>query len=287
MDDFGELDRDGWEFDTVKCKDDNKTVKVKVEPSTVKATQTYTRNPETLPLVRMFMTAEQKAAEAQNQNGGNFMVMPKYVSEGSSSSISVKLEPPPSLPSSATNTIHGQLDEPKTIKESSTIPSLSLNEQKTMQQESLLNHTSARLVPGASPRNLMNSPVSKLIPLSRSGSSDGSKPMIRARSHSEQRIPYEQNDNSVVKMPVNVSSPLARRVRSATTLRPPEEDGTPLKQILNKQQQQQQQVKPLNPLQIDFEEKKVKDSHRRSISDISSNKKVCIHTTEIVNSSNL
>lgn len=202
MDDFDELDEDGWEFDTVKynpIQKTTKTTKISVE-STVKV---YTRNPETLPLVRMFMTAEQKAAEAQNQTP------PKYVTES----------PPPD-----------QLDEQKTVKEKTAkeSPPPLLTDQSKTQQESLLNHTSARLVPGASPRNLMNSPVSKLVPLSRSGSTDGGKPMIRARSHSEQRT-----EPDMIKMPVNVPSPLARRVRSATTLRPSDD----------------------NPLQIDFDKK--------------------------------
>lgn len=279
MDDFDELEDDVWEFDTVKSKED-KTIKIKVKAAvdtTVKVTQTYTRNPETLPLVRMFMTAEQKAAEAQNQSGGNLIHPPKYVAEGSPSPTftpPIKSEQSSSA-SSVTSSNTGLLNE---TNHHSPTASFVLNDQLNSQQESLLNHTSSRLVPGASPRNLMNSPVSKLVPLSRSGSTDSSKPMIRARSHSEQRTVFDQNgretDNTVVKMPVNVSSPLARRVRSATTLRPSEEDeeeSSPTKLIMNKQQ-----PKFLNPLQINYEEKAVKESHRRSISDTSSNKKKVI-----------
>ncbi|CAO3669231.1 unnamed protein product [Rhizopus stolonifer] len=97
-------------------------------------------------------------------------------------------------------------------------------------------------------RNLLNSPISKLTPMTRAGSSDTGKP-LRARSHSEQSLdhdtPMPHLDNEL---------PLARRVRSATTLRPPEEDYTKISK-----------VQPVN--------EKTMESHKRSISADNTEKK--------------
>lgn len=99
------------------------------------------------------------------------------------------------------------------------------------------------LVPGISNRQFTGE---KLSPQSRS-LKEG-QPMMRARSQSDQRQPVPlrnrqgsspdtKNDESSLK-PSHAGLPLARRVRSATTLRPTEEDSVPLKALIaNKQQQ--------------------------------------------------
>jgi hypothetical protein len=165
---------------------------------------------------------------------------------------------------------HGQLGEPPKLNTSSS----------TTSDTDYLSNSVGRLVPGAAtttppPRHLMNSPVPKLTPMTRSGSTDGGKPMLRARSHSEQRPVHEQQpqpqpqQRSPLAVPLsadkqnNMSSPLARRVRSATTLRPSEEDRVPLKALINNKQQQKQQHQ--SQLQ-QVDKKKQNESHRRSIS---------------------
>lgn len=235
--------------------------------TTVKA-QNYTRNPESLPLVRMFMTPEQKAAELLSIPNGqiNTSSPPKYLSESSPLSKSNTTSPilpskPPSSPS-----LNNQFQEP-----------LSRND-TTLDFPS---HQSGRLVPGA-PRNIMHSPVSKLTPMTRGGSSEGGKPMLRARSHSEQppmQDQYQRNyfgssdhDFSPPAVPnlknamSNISSPLARRVRSATTLRPSEEDSVPLKTLVVNKQIQHQQQQQLQKASENDAKIKSTDSHRRSIS---------------------
>ncbi|KAI7875689.1 hypothetical protein K492DRAFT_28529 [Lichtheimia hyalospora FSU 10163] len=99
------------------------------------------------------------------------------------------------------------------------------------------------LVPGISNRQFQGE---KLSPHHRSFK-DG-QPMMRARSQSDQRqpIPLRNRQGSSPDPKVEESSlkptpaglPLARRVRSATTLRPTEEDSVPLKALIaNKQHQ--------------------------------------------------
>ncbi|KAL7324415.1 kinase that interacts with cdc31p, variant 4 [Mucor circinelloides] len=328
MDDFDDMHEDTWEFDTIKSSQ-QKTVKLAEKKitaaketatttdATIKAPQTYTRNPESLPLVRMFMTAEQKAAENLNipnhlNNSttllsNNFTIdTPHFVkatesimtSNSSPATSSTMTTTTTTTTATATTHIHGQLGDmpsrPNTARD------MSPPDQLSSSHEFMASHSSGRLVPGAPPpRNLMNSPVSKLMPLSRSGSSEGGKPMIRARSHSEQRPMHEQererSPSFDIGQPVpmapnlknamsNVSSPLARRVRSATTLRlSPDQDSVNLKaSINNKQQQQQQPVKqiqvtPSSPVVSTTVDKPLSsDSHRRSISadNASSNKKI-------------
>lgn len=224
LDDFDGIDQDGWEFDTIQA---GSTIKpVTSQPiSTQDETKLYTRPPESLPLVRMFMTAEQKAAEQLN--------MP---------SPPTPLSTPPSL-----TTPSSTPPLPSNIPVTDTLPQRSDFSIGGDTHDFLSLH-SKRLVP----RNL--TPVSKLTPMTRTASADAAAAnKTRARSHSEQR-PDTTNSLAVPKLAS--SSPLARRVRSATTLRPPE-DGVPLKSLVaNKMYQQQQQR----------EDEKVKDSHRRSIS---------------------
>lgn len=237
MDDFDEINDDVWEFDTIKGG--QKTVKPKMnnsvslsnESDSSKA-QNYTRNPESLPLVRMFMTAEQKAAELVSIPNGQ---------------MNTSSPPPKYLPDTS----------PKTSElpnlESPTRRNDYLGDNLNSQTD-FLSHHSGRLVPGA-PRNLMNTPVSKLTPMTRTASADSGKPVIRARSNSEQR-PGTDETSLVVPKISNVSSPLARRVRSATTLRP--SDQLPLKALVANKQL-------YNQMQHD-EKVKSSDSHRRSIS---------------------
>ncbi|KAI8063099.1 hypothetical protein BDF21DRAFT_130994 [Thamnidium elegans] len=184
MDDFDQVDDDGWEFDTIK--DIQKTIKLKTDdskllssPATLKESDSsttmkpnnYTRSPESLPLVRMFMTAEQKAAESLNITNGQINSCPKYIPDSSSKPMS--LDSPPSL-----------------LQESPRRNLDLLLGDNLANHTDFLSHHGGRLVPGAT-RNLMNTPVSKLTPMTRTGSADGGKPMIRARSHSEQRPMYE------------------------------------------------------------------------------------------------
>lgn len=277
MDDFDQVDDDGWEFDTIKG--DQKTVKPKIEnnkllsspvilnesetTTTIKPTN-YTRSPESLPLVRMFMTAEQKAAESLNISNGQINHSPKFIPENSPKPP-ISLDSPPSL--------LPHQESPRRNND------LLLNDNLNNHID-FLSHHGGRLVPGAT-RNLMNTPVSKLTPMTRAGSNDGSKPMIRARSHSDQRAVHETGQklypgalsvpdgHESISLSVpnlknamsNGSSPLARRVRSATTLRPSNENSLPLKTVIaNKQLHQQQQ--------LNHDELKLmsNDSHRRSIS---------------------
>ncbi len=229
--------------------------------------QNYTRNPESLPLVRMFMTPEQKAAELLTIPNGqmNTLSPPKYLSDSSPLSKSASTSPILLPKSTGSPSPNSQFQEPPLRNEAS---------------YDFASHQSGRLVPGA-PRNLMHSPVSKLTPMTRVGSSEGGKPMLRARSHSEQppmqdqhqRNQFGSSDHDFTPPAVpnlksamsNISSPLARRVRSATTLRPSEEDSLPLKTMMvNKQIQQQQQQ--LLQKSNDSDRMKPTDSHRRSIS---------------------
>lgn len=103
------------------------------------------------------------------------------------------------------------------------------------------------LVPGISNRQFQGE---KLSPHSRSFKEG--QPMMRARSQSDQRqaVPLRNRQGSSPDTataaareesslkPSHAGLPLARRVRSATTLRPTEEDSVPLKALIaNKQQQ--------------------------------------------------
>ncbi|CAO3624315.1 unnamed protein product [Cunninghamella blakesleeana] len=178
---------------------------------------------------------------------------------------------------------------------------------------------SNKLVPGANNNRLpvTYSGSNKLIPLSRSVSPDdssssntSSQSMSRTVSHSDQRS-QQQQDNllSVPSMPTPLNNQnnniinkqdqsssflsqnklsdsistahLARRVRSATTLRKSEEDSVPLKALVankqyhhhQQQQQQQQQQQKLSlqqktphHLQKSITENKKYSDHRRSIS---------------------
>ncbi|KAI9310446.1 hypothetical protein BX666DRAFT_1171820 [Dichotomocladium elegans] len=153
----------------------------------------------------------------------------------------------------------------------------------------------------------------KLSPRSQSGVLEGmvvkSHPMLRARSHSDQRVPSEQvgntgllkvdghhygqhhqynsSNNNVRSLhrtaastsqtnieenalkPGNISIPLARRVRSATTLRQTEEDSVPLKALIaNKQHQLYQQASADGSLTSNAEDRRnlteSHHDHRRS-----------------------
>ncbi|CEP11169.1 hypothetical protein [Parasitella parasitica] len=309
MDDFDDINEDTWEFDTIKSSQQKTAKRVDQTNSkdttdaTVKATQTYTRNPESLPLVRMFMTAEQKAAESLlNIPSNNNLAIdstPNHIKTAETTLDSFSntlMKSTANTPTAATlSNIHGQLGDlpsrPSTIRDMAPPP-----DQLSNGLEFIASHSNGRLVPGAPPpRNLMNSPVSKLVPLSRSGSTDGGQPMLRAKSHSEQNYMHEQGTSSFdTQQPVplvpnlknamaNVSSPLARRVRSATTLRPSADQENVKKTLLsNKQQQhlqQQIQVTPSSPVLTRAETRnpgQSTDSHRRSISadNASSNKKL-------------
>jgi hypothetical protein len=240
----------------------------------------------------MFMTAEQKAPE--------LLTIPCTATTSSSSSSPPKYLQDTKLPSSSSPIVFPTITT-TTTKESqqeslsSRRPNDFLNNNTTT--DNLLNthQSGGRLIPGA-PRT----PVSKLTPMmmSRSGSTDSnggssSKPMLRARSHSEQRpenhqqrsVPSEQQPLPLKNNNAMTSSPLARRVRSATTLRPSDEDSLPLKTLVaSKQQQlyQQQQLQRKNNEEEEGEEEigvvgGGKESHRRSISagEATSTKKVC------------
>ncbi|KAI8887173.1 kinase-like protein [Backusella circina FSU 941] len=230
MDDFEEMGDEGWEFDTIKASNNNnnnsmpkastkisKSATVKAEPNEHAETtgHTYTRNPESLPLVRMFMNTDQKSdllapPPNTNMNTGGGM---GHFSNPSSPQLSndIKLPSPILFPKSLDSFPTNNNNVPQTEKTP---------------------------IPGApSPSGLMGSPVSKLTPLTPLGTVDSSKPMLRARSHSEQRPVREQASNRL-DLPTNAnikntmtSSPLARRVRSATSLRQNEEDSVPLKAL--------------------------------------------------------
>ncbi|KAI8393384.1 uncharacterized protein BYT42DRAFT_609180 [Radiomyces spectabilis] len=166
--------------------------------------------------------------------------------------------------------------------------------------------SSGKLVPGAHIRShapLGSPSTAKLSPSNRSASSDTGlegRPMSRARSHSDQRMVLDQNRSgsshahavhghhpsfaeaipnatSNLKGHVNTSSPLARRVRSAISLRHSEEDSMPLKTLVaNKQQQIYQASKHAQqPVKMSKQSSMTPDgkqtpqtyeSHRRSIS---------------------
>ncbi|KAF1800387.1 kinase-like domain-containing protein [Mucor lusitanicus] len=223
MDDFEDMHEDTWEFDQATVKrhvEPNATTTTTTADATIKAPQPYTRNPESLPLVRMFMTAEQKAAESLN--------IPNHAHPLS-------------------------METPHLVKPTAESP--------------MASQSNSSSIPGAPPpRNLMNSPVSKLVPLSRSGSAEGGgKPMIRARSHSEQRPMLEQererSSSFDTGQPVptapslknasvaNISSPLARRVRSATTLRPPSDEESMLQDMITTQRN----IPPLSSISTEAE----------------------------------
>lgn len=211
----------------------------------------------------MFMTPEQKAAELLTIPNGqlNASSPPKYLPDGlpkSTAASPILLSKQTDFPSA-----NSPIQEPLL---------------RTDTTHEFMSHQSGGLVPGA-PRNIMHSPVSKLTPMTRGVSADGGKPMLRARSHSEQPpmqdqyhknqfntadhettppvVPYAKNVTS------NISSPLARRVRSATTLRPSEDDNSPLKTLMANKQFQQKQQQKTTEIEV---KSKTTDSHRRSIS---------------------
>lgn len=216
----------------------------------------------------MFITPEQKAAELLTIPNGQLSASspPKYLADG--------------LPNSTATSpilLSKQTDYP--LSNSPFQEPLSRTDTPTNE---LMPQQNGGLVPGA-PRNIMHSPVSKLTPMTRGVSADGGKPMLRARSHSEQppkQDQYQRNqfnttnhETTPLSVPAvknvasNISSPLARRVRSATTLRPSEDDNSPLKTLMaNKQfQQKQQQQQQQKSTQTEIKSKTT-DSHRRSIS---------------------
>ncbi|KAI7898611.1 uncharacterized protein BX663DRAFT_236619 [Cokeromyces recurvatus] len=205
----------------------------------------------------MFMNTEQKSLELLTIPNNNINHSPtKYMNENRLPSPNPFMEnntKSNSLPVTplTTNHIHSQLDDSiskqnikkKTAKD---IPNVDTSS----------NHNTAKLVPEAtSPRHLMNSPVPKLVPMTLSGSLEGGKPMIRARSHSVQRPTNDYEKGRLNSAPmivslsetdqlvpncksssVNVPSPLARRARSATTLRPSEEENGSFKILVNSKQ---------------------------------------------------
>ncbi|KAI9486884.1 MAG: hypothetical protein EXX96DRAFT_550935 [Benjaminiella poitrasii] len=290
--DFDDMNEDGWEFDTIK-DNDQKTIKprniVKKEPTDNSAsseantesglstpTQMYTRNLETLPLARMFLNSDQKPPELltisnnlNNINNNSNIPSPKFIIENRlpspnpfmANNTSNSL---PVTPLTTTN-IHGQLDDPFS-KPTSKKETSSLNDLTTTNSDPQANYNTAKLMPDASPRHLMNSSVPKLVPMTRAGPLEGGKPMIRARSHSEQRLGIEHEKPRLVSAPIgtsssepdqsvpilsnfknsttNISSPLARRVRSATTLRPSEEENSSYKALMHSKQQKQIEGKP-------------------------------------------
>ncbi|CEG69461.1 Putative STE/STE20/YSK protein kinase [Rhizopus microsporus] len=202
-----------WEFDMTKDVNRDKPM-LSSSPSAAEKTlgQTYTRNPETLPLVRMFMNPDQSP---------DLLVPPNINS----------VTPDIRLPSPILNP---RVEEEQIQPPRPSIPKIDLQ----------------KLEPNKAPRSLLGSPISKLTPMTRSGSSDNGKPMIRARSHSDQRPDHQQQYDvpPVPQLRGNVV-PLARRVRSATTLRPVE-DKPPT----------QKSPKPTD------RKNKNTESHRRSIS---------------------
>lgn len=164
--------------------------------------QTYTRNLELLPLARMFLNSEQPDP-------------------------STTISPEITLPSPVLQT----LDLPKLSPSPPCPPPPPLLQTKATSESKLAKPS----------RNLLNSPICKLTPMTRAGSSDTGKP-LRARSHSEQ-----SSDNDTSMPHLHNELPFARRVRSATTLRPPEEDYSKISKI-----------QPVN--------EKTMESHKRSIS---------------------
>ncbi|KAG1461715.1 hypothetical protein G6F46_000650 [Rhizopus delemar] len=224
---FDNIDEDEWEFETIKENGSNDKPTLSSSPFAIDKPnmfeQAYTRNLESLPLARMFMNPEKLPDLLAPPSGSNNLV---------STEISL---PSPVLQSKTP-------DSPK------------------------LEHTSVKIDNQKPPetnkvtlsRNLLNSPVSKLTPMTRSGSSDTGKPTLRARSHSEQSHGQQPTTYDVPPVPYLRDSdanalPLARRVRSATTLRPPEEDSVKLSS------------KPLRPIN-DKKKNNSTESHRRSIS---------------------
>ncbi|KAI8059225.1 hypothetical protein BC940DRAFT_180853 [Gongronella butleri] len=98
-------------------------------------------------------------------------------------------------------------------------------------------------------------------------SGDGDAPMLPASSNGTSNDPDLHKNKSVTS---SSHQHLARRVRSATTLRHAEEDRVPLKALVaNKQRQHQYRLQPMTmtsrPLHVDQRQKKLVD-HRRSIS---------------------
>jgi hypothetical protein len=307
---------------------DNPVNEANMEAATIKSPQPYTRNPESLPLVRMFMTAEQKASESlaipinptsfSSPSSPNFIdnsmlsTSPILVKTDSTSTVTPAVNIPTTITTNNNNNtsmhgqlgsanMHGQLGPTVTHPHGQLgMPSPSsidmphgqlgdppkLNSSNSTTDTDCLSSSAGRLVPGITSttppplRHLMSSPVPKLTPMTRSGSTDsgsggggdGSKPMLRARSHSDQRPIHEQQlqpqpqQRSPLAVPMDgdkhssMGSPLTRRVRSEATLRPSEDDRVPLKALINNKQQQKHQQ------QLESEYKKQNESHRRSIS---------------------
>lgn len=134
------------------------------------------------------------------------------------------------------------------------------------------------LTPSSIPQQPQQLSSAKLTP--RNTHENGSNPMVRARSHSDQenarengflkadpsppqRYQHQRATPSIADLKANNAIPLARRVRSATTLRRSDEDTVPLKALVATKQQQYQLQKRQNSAPLE----KSKDSpHRRSIS---------------------
>ncbi|KAI8989978.1 hypothetical protein BDB01DRAFT_488816 [Pilobolus umbonatus] len=246
-DDFDGMDNDAWEFDSIKKNKPKRTPfkaihSTNTDSDTSSGSQSYTRNPESLPLVRMFMTPEQISAADTSPN-----IPPIHLENN----IHRPVIPP--LPSIINNS--PTLSDTTSMRV--TVPS---RDDTTVD---MIPMNGGRLVPGTPPRNLINIP--KLTPMSRSGSADsnGGKIMVRTRSQSEQKPNYKSNEpysssNLVVPSELLQSSiytaHATRRVRSATTLRPAEEERS---NLINK--------RIYNPSQRTSDEKST-DSHRRSIS---------------------
>ncbi|KAG1219364.1 hypothetical protein G6F35_007547 [Rhizopus arrhizus] len=224
---FDNIDEDEWEFETIKENGSSDKPTLSSSPFAIDKPnmfeQAYTRNLESLPLARMFMNPEKLPDLLAPPSGSNNLV-----------STEISLPSPilqPKIP-----------DSPKLEH-----TSVKIDNQKPPETNKI-----------ALSRNLLNSPVSKLTPMTRSGSSDTGKPTLRARSHSEQSHGLQPTMYDAPPVPYLRDSdanalPLARRVRSATTLRPPEEDSVKLSS------------KPLRPIN-DKKKNNSTESHRRSIS---------------------
>ncbi|KAF7721702.1 hypothetical protein EC973_004291 [Apophysomyces ossiformis] len=234
------------------------------------------------------------------------------ISPSKESPSSTLLAPPDSLRPVSPLTL-----KPSSGSENVTALASSLSEQ-TATSDSL--SSCGRLVPGQRQGQLLaNTAASKLTPGSRAGSPEEtihvSRTISRVRSHSDQKTVREQqqppkpdvpthkyqqanlsipgtlglpvtdalssSSGSNPKQKANSSfSPLARRVRSATSLRHTEEDKVPLKALVaNKQHQLYQASVQANRPELrkrsesNSAHKQAHDSHRRSIS--ADNEELC------------
>ncbi|KAI9266005.1 kinase-like domain-containing protein [Sporodiniella umbellata] len=169
---------DDYEWEFDTVKDNKSKSPLNVDRSNI-CEQSNTRNLDSIPLARMFLNSEQLDQLAPT----SCLASPEATIL---SPVLQSLEPPKPMLASPSPAI--QTKSPNEVKQAK--PS----------------------------RNLLNSPISKLTPMTRTGSSETGKP-LRARSHSEQSSDYDTPISHLRK-----EVPFARRVRSAMTLRPPEED---------------------------------------------------------------